>query len=96
MAQPIDGRAVNEVTVVDGKLEAAPRVLLSRRMLSAGDGCELAAVTRYKCALGKFRQLLPLLTNRNLPLLTGGRVYSTCCMQQRLGHDGGYTEPPPA
>ena len=58
MAQPIDGRAVN-VTVVDGKLEATTRVLLSRRLLSVGDGCELAAVTRYKCALDKFRQLPP-------------------------------------
>ena len=47
-------------------------------MLSAGGGCKLATVTRCKSAWGKFRQLLPLLTNRNLPLLTRGRVYSTC------------------
>ena len=47
-------------------------------MLSAGGGCELAAVTCCKCAWGKFRQLLPLLTNRNVPLVTRGRVYSTC------------------
>ena len=45
---------------------------------SAGSGCELAAVTRCKCAWGKFRQLLPLLTNRNVPLDTRGRVYSKC------------------
>ena len=44
-------------------------------MLSAGGGCELAAVTRCKSTWGK---LLPLLTNHNLPLLTRGRVYSTC------------------
>ena len=47
-------------------------------MLSAGGGCELAAITRCKCAWGKFRQLLPLLTNRHLPLLTRGKVYSSC------------------
>ena len=46
--------------------------------LSAGGGCELAAITRCKCAWGKFRQLLPLLTNRHLPLLTRGKVYSSC------------------
>ena len=46
-------------------------------MFSAGGGCELAAVTRCKCAWGKFSQLLPLLTNRNVPLVTRGRVYST-------------------
>ena len=47
-------------------------------MLSAGGGCELAAITRCKCAWGKFRQLLPLLTNRHLPLLTRAKVYSSC------------------
>ena len=47
-------------------------------MLSAGGGCELAAITRCKCAWGKFRQLLPLLTNRHLPLLTRGKVYASC------------------
>ena len=31
-----------------------------------------------KCAWGKFRQLLPLLTNRHLPFLTRGKVYSSC------------------
>ena len=36
-----------------------------------------ALQTCYKCAWGKFCQLLPLLTNCNLPLLTRGRVYSS-------------------
>ena len=31
-----------------------------------------------KCAWGKFHQLLPLLNNRHLPLLTRGWVYSAC------------------
>ena len=39
---------------------------------------EVAAITLCKCAWGKFRQLLPLLTNRHLPLLTRGKVYSSC------------------
>ena len=77
-AQPIDGRIIKEVEVDDEKLEAVPEFCYLGDMLSAGGGCELAAVTRCKCALGKFRQLLPLLTNRNLPLLTRGQVYSTC------------------
>ena len=47
-------------------------------MLSAGGGCGLAAEARCKCAWGKFPQLLPLLTNRNVPLITRGRVNSTC------------------
>ena len=71
-------------------------------MLSAGGGCELAVITRCKCAWGKFRQLLPLLTNRHLPLLTRGKVNSSCVEEcdaacsRDLGHEGGYTEPSPA
>ncbi|MCU7898061.1 MAG: hypothetical protein KZQ61_05230, partial [Candidatus Thiodiazotropha sp. (ex Lucinoma aequizonata)] len=77
-ARPIDGRSMTEVMVGDEKLEAVPEFCYLGDMLSAGGGCDLAAVTRCKCAWGKFRQLLPLLTNRHLPLLTRGRVYSTC------------------
>ena len=60
------------------KAWSCPRVLLLGDMLSAGGGCELAAITRCKCSWGKFRQLLPLLTIRHLPLLTRGKVYSSC------------------
>ena len=77
-ARPIDGRTVKEVKVDNETLEAVPEFCYLGDMLSAGGGCELAAVTRCKCAWGKFRQLLPLLTNRNVPLVTRGRVYSTC------------------
>ena len=69
---------MKEVKVDDEKLEAVLEFCYLGDMLSAGGGCELAAVTRCKCAWGKFRQLLPLLTNRNVPLVTRGRVYSTC------------------
>ena len=53
-------------------------------MLSLGGGCELASITRCKCAWAKFRQLLPLLANRHLSLLTRGRVYSTCIRRAML------------
>ena len=69
---------MKEVKVDDEKLEAVPEYCYLGDMLSAGGGCELAAVTRCKCAWGKFRQLLPLLTNRNVPIVTRGCVYSTC------------------
>ena len=98
-ARPIDGRIIKEVAVDDEKLEAVPEFCYLGDMLSASGGCELAAVTRCKCAWGKFRQLLPLHTNRNLPLLTRGRVFSTCVRSvmlhaaETLGHDSGYNEP---
>ena len=77
-ARAIDGREVSEVEVGNEKLEAVPEFCYLGDMLSAGGGCELAAITRCKCAWGKFCQLLPLLTNRHLPLLTRGKVYSSC------------------
>ena len=44
-AWPIDGRTVKEVKVDDEKLEAVPEFCYLGDMLSAGGGCELAAVT---------------------------------------------------
>ena len=64
--------------LVDGEtVEAVPEFCYLGDMLPAGGGCELAAVTHCKC---KFRQLLPLHTNCNLPRLIRGRVYSTYVM----------------
>ena len=68
-ARAIDEREVSEVEVGNEKVEAVPEFCYLGDMLSAGGGCELAAITR---------QLLPLLTNRHLPLLTRGKVYSSC------------------
>ena len=77
-ARAIGERDVSEVEVGNEKLEVVPEFCYLGDMLSAGGGCELAAITRCKCAWGKFHQLLPLLTNRHLPLLTRGKVYSSC------------------
>ena len=77
-ARAIDEREVSEVEVGNEKLEVVPEFCYLGDMLSAGGGCELAAITCCKCTWGKFRQLLPLLTNRHLPLLTRGKVYSSC------------------
>ena len=68
----------------DEKLEVFSEFCYLGNMLSAGGECELASRTRYKCAWAKFRQLLPLLANRHLSLLTRGRVYSTCVRRAML------------
>ena len=47
-ARPIDGRLVMEVLVDDETVEAVPEFCYLRDMLSAGGGCELAAVTCCK------------------------------------------------
>ena len=65
-------------SIKDIIIEQCPSCLLNLVKFQFGGGCKLAAITRCKCAWGKFRQLLPLLTNRHLPLLTRGKVYSAC------------------
>ena len=61
-ARAIDARQSLEVEVGKEKLEVVPQFCYLGDMPSVGGGCELAAITRYKCAWGKFRQLLSLLT----------------------------------
>ena len=77
-ARAIDERQSLEFEVWNEKLEVVPEFCYLGDMLSAEGGCELAPITRCKCAWGKFRQLLPLLINRQVPLLTRGKVYSSC------------------
>ena len=77
-AKAIDERQSLEIEVGNEKLEVVPEFCYLGDILSAGGGCELAAITRCKYAWGKFRQLLPLLTNRQVPLLIRGKGYLSC------------------
>ena len=77
-ARAIDEKESLKVEVGNEKHEVVPEFCYLGDMLSAGDDCKLAAITCCKCAWGKFRQLLPLLTNRQVPLMTRGKVYSSC------------------
>ena len=76
--RPIDGRPFQKVQVGDSQLDAVDRFCYLGDMLSAGGGCTTAAITRCRSAWGKFRELLPLLTSRDLPFKTKGRLYSSC------------------
>ena len=53
-------------------------------MLSASGGCEITVTTRVKTAWKKFRELLPVLTSRNLSYKTRGHVYSSCMRSAML------------
>ena len=54
-----DGRQSLEVEVGDEKLEVVPEFCYLGDMLSAGGGCELAAITCCKCAWGKYGNCFP-------------------------------------
>ena len=77
-ARAVDERRSLEVEVGNGKLEVVPEFCYLGDMLSAGGGCELAAIPRCRCAWAKFLHLLPLLTNHQVPLLTRGKVFKLC------------------
>ena len=47
-------------------------------MISAGGGAESGSIARVRSGWGKFRELLPLLTMRGLPLHLKGKVYASC------------------
>jgi hypothetical protein len=77
-ARQLEGRPYNEVKVEDYTLEVVDSFCYLGDMMSAGGGCELSSTIRVKSAWGKFRELLPLLTSRVVPLTTRGKVYSSC------------------
>ena len=52
--------------------------------ISAGGGCESAAITRARTAWGKYRDLQPILSSKNVALRTKGRVYDTCIRSAML------------
>ena len=47
-------------------------------MIGSGGGAEDASSMRVKCALGKFRELSPILTARRASLKLKGKVYRAC------------------
>ena len=53
-------------------------------MLSANGGCELSSIIRAKTAWHKFRELLPILTSRAIPIKTRGKVYNVCVRSAML------------
>ena len=53
-------------------------------MLSAAGGCELSTTTCVKTAWKKFKDLLPVLSSRNLSFKTCGCLYSSCVWSTML------------
>jgi len=55
-------------------------------MLSVDGDADAALETRIQIGWNKFRQLVPLLTNKDISLIVRGRLYS----QQRQSSEGKY------
>ena len=72
-ARPIDGRPQKEVPVGSDIQEVVASFCYLVDMLSEAGGCELSTITRVKTAWKKFKELLSVLSSRNLS-------YKTCVM----------------
>jgi len=53
-------------------------------MLSVDGGADAAVEARIRIGWNKFRQLVPLLTNRDISLIRRGRLYSSCVRSSML------------
>jgi len=53
-------------------------------MFSVDRYADAAVETRIQTGWNKFRQLVPLLTNKNISLIVRGRLYSTCVQSSML------------
>ena len=83
-ACPLDGRPQREVQVGPDKLEVVASFCYLGDMLSAAGGCELSTTTCVKTAWKKLKELLPVLSSRNLSFKTCGCVYSSCVRSAML------------
>ena len=84
VARPIDGRPVTCVEVDGTPLDVEASFCYLGDMLCSGGGCDRAIAARCCAAWGKFRRLLPLLTNRHLSLKTRGRIFNACVRSTML------------
>ena len=66
-----------EFTIDGSNLEVVPMFCYLGDMLGDNGGCFDAITTRVKSAWNKFRELLPVLTDKSIPLLCRGRVFSS-------------------
>ena len=66
------------------KLEVVASFCYLGDMLSAAGGCELSTTTHVKTTWKKFKDLLPVLSSRNLSFKTCGHVYSSCVQSAML------------
>ena len=62
----------------NANLEVVDKFCYLGDMLSVDGDADAAVETRIQIGWNKFRQLVPLLTNRDISLIRRGRLYSSC------------------
>ena len=75
-ARPIDERPCDSITLGGHTLEVVDTFCYLGDTISAGGGCKHGAIARASSAWGKFRELLPLLTNRYINIMTREKIFN--------------------
>jgi len=68
----------------DANLELVDKFCYLGDMLSVDRDADAAVETRIRIGWNKFRQLVPLLTNKDISLTVRGRLYSSCVRSSML------------
>jgi len=66
------------------KLELVDKFCYPGDMLSVYGDADAAVEARIRIGWNKFRQLVPLLTNKDVSLIMRGRLYSSCVRSSML------------
>ena len=77
LCRPVDGRPEKHVTLEGIQLDVVEYFRYLGDKICPGGGYELVTIARTKAALGKFRELLPLLTSTATFLLRRGKLFDS-------------------
>jgi len=77
------GRTTVDIDV-NANLELVDKFCYLRDMLSVDRDADAALETRIRIGWKKFRQLIPMLTNKDISLIVRGRLYSSCVQSSML------------
>jgi len=76
---PVTGTGCTSIDIgVNANLELVDKFCYLGDMLSVDREADAAVDTRGRIGWNKFRQLVPLLTNKGISLIVRGRLYSSC------------------
>ena len=84
MHEPVTSTGRTSVHGVDANLELVDKFCYLGDMLSIEGDDDAAVKTRIRIGWNKFRQLVPLLTNKDISLTVRGRLYSSCMRSSML------------
>jgi len=77
-------------TGVSANLELVDKFCYLGDMLSVDGDVDAAVEARIRIGWNKFRQLVPLLTNKDVSLIVRGRLYSSCVQSSMLHGSGAW------